>query len=125
MGIRFFQFGILLIFPIYVFGMGPKGGAGGNISPNANLTVSSFTITNQLVVGSGASKSTFTATALQLDDGLSIQMGNSLSAIRFVSSCDISVDTPTVTRALCMDSSFILYVGTQVTTASWQKIGAQ
>lgn len=45
---------ILLVFlasPATILGMGPKGGAGGNISPNADLTVSSFTVKNRLTVG--------------------------------------------------------------------------
>lgn len=48
----------LLSFPAVVFGMGPNGGAGGNISPNADLTVSSFTVKNRLTVGEAVADDT-------------------------------------------------------------------
>ena len=77
-------FFFILFAPISIFGLGPKGGSGGNISPNADLTVSSFTIKNQLLVGETTAISTFTPTAFTLDDGVAFtangavnQFGNS------------------------------------------------
>lgn len=122
---RILPFFLVLLFPIYLWSMGPKGGSASAISATQAYTASSFTVVNQLVVGSGTSKSTFTVTALALDDGLALQINNPLSGLKFVGSCNVTVDTPTVTRSLCMDSSFILYVGTQIVTSNWQKIGAQ
>lgn len=50
-----------------------------NLTVGALATASSATVTNQLLVGSGAAISTFTSTAINLDDGLALTLLGTIS----------------------------------------------